>query len=330
VAGPFPCVPGGTFIAPVWTWNDTKLQVTPRTAVGTYNGWFDYDCCNEWQMPIDGDPTRSHVFRNMVLTYNAAEAYFGRSRPWMEIALTSDAPDFSSYCPDTRFAGCTHDDYMRIQTRITELYHDQVWGTYAVFSQAHEYGHAYHEKALGGYTWYWYWQGTSCPTHTFQGQAETLECALPEGFADYFAVATRGSAAGPWEGFVESAHQIAWGGPDGSRVEAAIAGFLYDLTDNNRFGSESHDIVQYPGYYVADIISYCNVNPAVRPDGTIGWGPNRGVDHLVYCFQRDMTGSTDHFQTRNPRPVEHNQTTGISDPTQVKRLWRMNLYREST
>jgi hypothetical protein len=327
VAGPFPCVPGGTYIAQVWTWNG-KLQVIPRVAVGVYSGYFDYDC--GFPMPIDTDAPPSHVFRNMVLTYNAAQSHFMRSRPWMEVELTADGPDASSYCPDARFSGCTRNDYVRIQTRTNTIYGEQVWGTFGVFVQAHEYGHAYHEKALGEFVWYSYGDGASCPSiHTFYDPAPRLECALAEAFATYFAVATRGSDAGSWERDVEVVHQAAWGGTDGSLIEASIAGFFYDLTDNNRFGTEAHDAVQYPGSYVADIILSCDVNPAVRQDGTTGWGPDRGIDHLAYCFQRDMTGSTTHFQTRTPTPLEQDQATGISDPVQVKRLWRMNLYRES-
>jgi hypothetical protein len=89
---------------------------------------------------------------------------------------------------------------------------------------------------------------------------------------------------------------------------------------------ESHDVVQYPGSYVADVISGCRI----QVDGSSDWLRGTGVDHFVYCFQRDLDGVASYFTTRQPKPVNQNQTSGSSDPAQVKRLWKKNLYKKST
>jgi hypothetical protein len=315
----FWCIPGqsGFYQAQVWTYREGKLQVIPVSAVSQITGSMeDAGSMDAWPIWND-DCDRCHVFKNMILTFNESLSRFGRSRSFMRIDLTGSPPDYSSYCPTHNYLGCEDDDYVRIQSVPNTPYGDQIWGIGGSFTQAHEYGHAFHAKALSGYS-------AACGEHELFTSYPPLECAFEEGFATYFAVFLRGSATGYWEGFVEHADQANWIGTDGSLIEGAIAGFLYDLTDANSFGVESHDLVQYPGSYVADVISGCSVQLASSE-----WIPNRGIDHLVYCFQRDMDGVANYFTSRDPKPVAQNQSSGISNPAEVKRLWRKNLYKET-
>lgn len=64
---------------------------------------------------------------------------------------------------------------------------------------------------------------------------------------------------------------------DGAIIEGSVAAFFYDLTDPT---DEAHDLVEYPGSYVADIIETCYVNTTdsgiIRADA---------VDHLITCFE---------------------------------------------
>ncbi len=99
---------------------------------------------------------------------------------------------------------------------------------------AHEHGHAVPEKALGGNAA----TGQCRSPHHVDG-AYNLQCAYSEGSAD-----------------------------DGSIIEGAVAGFLYDLLDapdwpdspyNTADGDD--DPVTFPGSYLADLVKTCNVFP---------------------------------------------------------------------
>lgn len=324
-------LPSGSYELRIYLRSGT-VQVNNPNFVGHFWGEFMWDCGYAIEVSVESSP--SHVFTNMNRTISASETFFSYRRPFIDVDLVSDT--ISSYCPVSGFSGrCNRDDYIRIGTQTSKTYGPQVWGTNGVFVQAHEYGHAFHEKALGGFYWYY----KNCGYHSLTALAASMQCALPEGFANYYAVATRGTATGYEYAWETNYYYVTFlDRSDGSKSEAAIAAFLYDITDSNRWGigtpgdalDESHDAVSYPGSYVADIIANCKVQNSV--DGP--WYANDGVDHVVYCFERRVdsavTGSTTYFNSRNTDPVAQNQSTGPSDPNAIRKLWLWNLYHRET
>lgn len=268
----------------------------------------------------------SHVFVNLNKTALGAERHFGRARPRMPAVLTSNTTvRYSTYCPNGTFSGCNFggEDYLRIQTDSTTGYGQQVWGQNGVFITAHEYGHAYHEKALNGFIRYY----SGCGTHSLTTLTASMRCALPEGFADYLAVAARPDETGYDYSWEINYYYTNWlAGQDGSRSEAAIAAFLYDLTDADRWGPEAHDGVAYSGSVIASVISGCQVYEGGY------WIYNNGIDHLVYCFERRVdpavTGSSTYFPTRSPDPTSYAVSSYATDPAAVRRLWLRNLYNQ--
>jgi hypothetical protein len=316
-------LPSGSYEVQVYTRSGT-VQVNNPNFVSHFWGDFTWDC--GYPVEVFAESNASHVFTNMNRTISASEAFFSYRRPFIEVDLVSDT--ISGYCPVSGFGGiCNRADYVRIGTRTSDRYGPQVWGTNGVFVQAHEYGHAFHEKALGGF-YHRYYSG--CGYHDWT-LPTSLGCALIEGFASYFAVATRRQATGNYEYWVET--NAFYPGGDGSIVEGPVASFLYDITDSNWWGlgtqgapvgqrDEHHDNIVYSGSYVAGVIASCQV----RQNGV--WTSNTGIDHLVYCFERQVdptvTGSSTYFHTRNPDPTEQNQT-GTPD-TAIRALWLKNLY----
>ena len=282
--------------------------------------------CSRGTIYTDALPVPSHVYVGLDKAMRAAQTFFGRSRARIPAVLTSNTTiPYSTYCPPGTWQGCTFggDDYLRIQTDSTTAYGQQIWGQTGAFITTHELGHAYHEKALGGFIRYY----TGCGAHSLTALATSMRCALPEGFADYFAVAVRPDETGydyAWE--TNHYYRTYLLNQDGSRSEGAIAAFFYDLTDNNRWGAETHDIVQYAGSVVGNVITGCQVYEG----GT--WIYNNGIDHLTYCFERrvdpTVTGNTKYFPTRNPDPTSYSVASAVTNATEVRKIWRRNLYNE--
>ncbi len=244
---------------------------------------------------ILGSSQAGRVWATLVATIANSTAHFARTRPWIEVRTVT--------------SGTT--GYFRDADRI-DIDESATWGQYGFFVAAHEYGHAFHEKVIGGMGA----TSLACPGagHWLNG-AYSLQCSLGEGFADFYAAfVLQDSLSGFYENLVEehvntaiqayglgsgmwcvnsTAYQfgscISGGGPgslttDGARAEAAVAAFLYDLADgpataNGSPGSDD-DAVVFGGSWVGEVINSC----MVLTNGL--WARNDGVDHLVYCFER--------------------------------------------
>lgn len=203
-----------------------------------------------------------------------------------------------------------------------------VWGDWGILAAAHEYGHAVHEKALGGIPNY------SCPDHIIDG-AYNLACAMAEGSANYHGAAVRGDLASYlyrtrfeqnyyYPGCVYSGTTCTDTSYDGSIIEGAVAAFLYDLTDP---ANEAADSVEYPGSYVAAIVSTCEwYNPALED-----WYGANGVDHYVYCLENqvDTLYASPYFTTRGSPPLYMRESATEPngwDPTDIRILWLYDLF----
>jgi hypothetical protein len=313
----------------VYSFNSRASVGDPSTfrigqTVTNYNFYPQSDCSSGYSYKYPGaTPAPSHIFNSLNRTAIAAQSFFGRTRARMSAVIVGEPP--SAYCPNGTgsYGGCTHggaDDYLRIEL-------NQLWGAAGVWVQAHEYGHGFQEKALGGFMRYY----NNCGgAHYLTAPMPNMHCALGEGFADYFAVATRPGETGDdaeWERNSFYVNNVTPTTSDGSRWEAAIAAFLYDITDGNTVaGPEAHDVVQYSGSVVANVIASCEVYQG----GT--WIMNNGIDHLVYCFERNVdpavTGSSTYFPTRSPDPTSQWSSSAVTSPTEIRKLWRRNLYNQ--
>lgn len=194
----------------------------------------------------------------------------------------------------------------------------QQWDDFIIH---HEWGHAFHEKALGGN------EGGNCPSRHYLNGPHNLQCAFSEGFANYYAAETvdednryktrfENNIYYPGKRYYDDDGDE----DDGSLIEGAVAAFLYDLTDP---ANETHDAVHYDGGYVGAIIKTCRVQ---------GSGFDRranGVDDLIACFQRELPDYTTYFPTRASLPYAYSEAA--TEPSSwnrddIEALWLHNLY----
>lgn len=340
-----PCSAGYRFVVSVWAQNG---WVTAGTTTSNYRGgqqivnatYYPSSSCGTNVYPTAPSDV-SHVFVNMTTVASNAAGFFGYSRTAVlpVLLVYSESQPYSSYCPTSNYLGCgSGNDFVRINTYTGSVYANQVWGSNGVWTQAHEFGHAYHEKALGGYVDL-FWKAANCTANHPVTAASKLGCAYPEGFADYFAVATRGDATGYEYAFEINYYYL--GQPtrpaDGSIVEGAVASFLYDITDANRWGTgtaggtvdEAHDAVAYSGRLVADMVRTCQVL-----ENNV-WKRATGIDHIVHCLEKAVypaiTGSSLYFSSRSPDPTNQYSSSSVAwDATQTRKLWLKNLYNRTT
>jgi hypothetical protein len=240
----------------------------------------------------------AHVYATMRTVAGNSWGFFGVARSMIEVRLGDSV---NTYNPNN--------DIITIAS---------VWGSYGVFAQAHEYGHALHHKALGGLFNY------SCPNtwpgHNYDGE-QTLGCALGEGFASYHSVAAMGPAADYYDAIEDNT--MLDPGEDGSIVPHTVSAFFYDLTDDR---AESHDAVTYPGSYVAAIIKTCDYRWSSL------WFRENGVDHSIWCLARAValaTYSAGYFVTRSSQPnAQREQATEPANWSQaaIRGIWLQNLY----
>ncbi|MEP6590393.1 MAG: hypothetical protein ABJC19_04335 [Gemmatimonadota bacterium] len=278
-----------------------------------------YDACGTWSSAgspyqiIAPSAANARVFATLTSTIPTSRSYFGFQRNQIPVKVYSDTGT-SNYS-----AGA--DDI--------EMYGNAIWTAYGRFAATHEYGHALHEKALGGNA-----ASGNCPTGGHRiGQLTNLQCAFSEGFADYHARAV-GSLYFGLEGvdytygcLAYSSNTCTWyhGVRDGSGVEGAVASFLYSVTDAS---NDSHDVLTYPGSYVANVIKTCVLGTYLaqrRIDG---------VDYLSYCLEAnvDATVRSTYFagRTSGVTGIYLNTATKPSgwSAADVRQGWLWDLYRQ--
>lgn len=303
----------GTYTGTIHVQDNYRLRIYhPQTSsdrVGSFSGEFATDCGQ--QIPVRAAYKMSHVFMTMSETIENSRSFFQEERGKMHTHLEWDVEN-SYYCgpifdPLEPWCSDGGDDTIVIMDTFgsDDPGDTDVGGLGGDFTVAHEYGHAVHEKALGGN------EGGCSEPHSVP-EAISLQCAYSEGFADYHA------AAVGFPGYYYFESTYADESDDGSIIEGAVAAFLFDLTDP---ANESHDNVDYPGSYVADVIKTCEVD-GDRADG---------IDHLIACFQREIPSYAGYFETRDDPPSSFSESA--SEPsgwnhTDIIKLWRENLYRE--
>lgn len=263
---------------------------------------FGREGCNQFQDHVAID-RKSHIWANMITVIPASRRVFGQRRGPIAVYYDPDTQAPSFYNPSADLISIGYSD---------------VLGDRGRFAAAHEYGHALHEKALGSD------HGGNCPSpHYFDGESG-LRCAFSEGFANYHSAATLGEATGVYYDLTETPIPFR----DGALAELAVAAFLFDLTDPP---NEVHDVVQYPGSYVAGLIRDCDRRTF------LAWSGADGIDVIIYCAELAAHIGIDpltrsRLPARSPAIAQvREQQTEPGGPTQkadVSRLWRWNLYGE--
>lgn len=246
----------------------------------------------------------SHVFVTMTRARDGSFSFFQRARGLIRVRIGSDSNSY--YQKEQPWGPGGHAD------RIT-MSSFSIWGPWGAFVHGHEYGHAIHHRALGDYPGL----DSGCEDHTFSS-TESMLCAMVEGFADYHAIAVFGAETEREIWFEANAYHP---GGDGSRIEAPIASFLYDITDA---ANEGHDSLGLSGQYVGDVMSSCMV--------WIGnWESQRAIDHLVYCMENQVDpwiAQSGYFPASD-RPSlqsENASEPGGWSPGAIRALWLHNLY----
>lgn len=253
----------------------------------------------------------AHVFANMQRIISTSRSFFGHSRGRAQVRLVSN---------ETRSSYGT-DDIIYIGAQDGA----KVWEELGRFSQAHEYGHALQNAALGGI------QFGTCPKSHLVNGAYDLKCAYFEGFANFHAVVVENVLVANVE---RNAYYPAdpalfpdnyW---DGGVIEGAVAAFLLDITDplGESGTSEAHDRTAYPGTYVADLVRTCRVD-GNRPDG---------IDYLVYCMENTVdpavASSETYFTTRSGTPSSQQNSAPLPggwSAADVRPAWKQDLYSTS-
>ena len=296
--------------------DNTRVTMAEQLVLETQVRDFATTCgtvANEQALTGNLPKERAHVFQNLDRAIRNADAFFGRQRGDITVAMSS-THSYSTYEWGTAARR------LIIATNPAAGYGGQIWGTFGAFVQAHEYGHAYHNDVLGGVERYYYnpYPTPVCPSLHYMQDYTNLQCALAEGFADYFAVSALPGGTGKVQTDMEAAIYSPSAtntfqkpaGSNGSIIEGAVASFFYDITDP---ANETHDQTQYPGTYVAEIVRSCQVYAGA-------WRMNNGVDDIAYCFLGTIYDK-ERFTTRSPAP------TGVSETATEPEIYDTRFWK---
>ena len=224
------------------------------------------------------------------------------------------------------------------------------------FTVAHEYGHALHEKALGGMWWpgdkawdYWEWD---CFSHQLY-DVINHRCALQEGFAHYAGtIGAGGYRRECFEHFGDPRFPMSEENKrqertcrrapsrtgDRQRVEGHVAALFLDLTDGTE---EEGDYTEYSGYYVGEVFETCRVKNRYQLTPKIWkipathfyiWWKRTNVSNIVWCLEKEVTEQLhDEVFPDIRTPVEVSVSDHDDPPdwsvADIRRTWRHNLWR---
>ena len=300
----FPCSPNDpdeymVFRAELSSGVVSMPDADPSTEVVATNR----ECGLEYQF-LESDAPYTQLFLNLSRSAAAARSVFSAGRPSIEVVIDGSFwTTASRYSPNSS-AG----------ERISIIPAD-VWDEYGTFIQAHEYGHAFHQRVWGGIV------GGCSGSHQID-QPSSLGCAYSEGIADFFSFVTMPTT---WMARNYSGVTAAYG-TDRSTTEVHVAAFLTRLVDSAIDPARPWDRAQFPGRYVGETIRTCTTN---------GVSPARadGIDRLIYCLERgvDPRIRDAYFTSRANASRITTQASGVEAPLGwnraiVRTLWEKVLY----
>jgi hypothetical protein len=258
----------------------------------------------------------SRVFRNLHFYAPIMASQFGRTRSAARVWVDPVYPGPTAYVSAI--------DSIR-------MYRSDIFGAFGTYSAVHEYAHAFHFMAIEP------WGALdACPDPHYVNDPTGLGCAFREGFADFAAAWVAGTALDGTSFAPRLIEADRWLEPnrpagagsdyDGSIIEGAVAAFLFDMVDGtytNDGVSGDDDTVEWPGSYIADLISTCYV------DGTVT--RVSGIDQFIYCAENNPQAYTANpFNSWRVYPgstaIEYATEPAGWSPSKVRALWRWNLY----
>lgn len=271
--------------------SDVKVLVTNRPSMPQADLGYWPDQANasvDWCGTYTGDypvgaPSQAEAFDNTSQTVTRSRQVFAVTRDPIGVNFVDGPQDYTlaNYSPPT--------------DSIT-IHEGYAIGSYGLFVAAHEYGHAVHEKKLGGIvitpanaSEY------SCANHSYT-LVTNYQCALREGVADYQAVALWGATLGDtlypeFNNGDFAGPPVGTGfGPTGPRTEGAIASTLLHMGDGT--GSRTVYRSGYGYLYYSDnvALTHATVAAAIR-DCSVTRSDNvlvraDGIDYLTYCLEK--------------------------------------------
>ena len=104
-------------------------------------------------------------------------------------------------------------------------------------------------------------------------------------------------------------------------MEGAVASFLFHLTNPT---DGVHDNVQFPGSYVADLISTCILTLPFGYYSVID-----GADCMIHCLESDIGAGSFPTRTFGATGISSNPATkpGSWSAASIRQLWRWDLFR---
>ncbi len=170
---------------------------------------------------------------------------------------------------------------------------------------AHEFGHAFHNEALGGIA-----SGSSCPRHT-RSTGPSYRCAYAEGFADYAGDVGVGQTSNSEKGDY-SDHPY-----DAAEIEGNVAALLNDLIDSN---NEGDDDTTYPPYYVGRVFESCVADNSAGDD----------VSDFVWCLENRINETVHDASFPRGNDAPDRVREGAAEPSdwsasKIRSTWLQNV-----
>jgi len=170
---------------------------------------------------------------------------------------------------------------------------------------AHEFGHAFHNEALGGIA-----SGSSCPRHT-RSTGSSYRCAYAEGFADYAGDVGVGQTSNSEKGDY-SDHPY-----DAAEIEGNVAALLNDLIDSN---NEGDDDTTYPPYYVGRVFESCVADNSAGDD----------VSDFVWCLENRINETVHDASFPRGNDAPDRVREGAAEPSdwsasKIRSTWLQNV-----
>ncbi len=225
--------------------------------------------------------------------------------PWRHLGQSipriDDHFDQSRSAVDYKYSSASGGgSYSRTGDKIT-FYKGGYWSQQVA---GHEYGHALHNKSLGGT-----WSASRCgKDRGGVWKATSYECAFKEGFASYAGSIGR-QQPGQWEKLRNT------NGIPG-KIEGHVAALFTDLIDS---ADEGDDRTNYPAHYVSEVLRTCRVDGSKRND----------VSDFVWCLENRVSEIV-HNSNFPGIGAPDNATEGASEPSDwdaddIRRTWIQNV-----
>jgi hypothetical protein len=286
------CRPNERYFGLTQTWGSI-VRTLPLATVG-WNGQFNLDCGLTRQAVVTGNASR--VYAIMTRAGYDANTQFGLGRPQVLAELKSDDGSFYSLNQD------------KIVLRESSL-----GGEFGRFVIGHEYGHAYHNRAMGGVNPNF---ADNCNPHSLNIPS-SYGCALSEGFADFFSAFLTGNLRSSFEANIYHSS-----GVPSPMTEGPVASALLDIVDP---ANEGHDGAQWVGSYLPRLVGTCEWS------GFFGtFARASGIDHVTYCLEQAIESFATNLYAGRVVPTgwRHSAVVpGTWSKAVARPLWYTNIFQ---